>query len=68
MRVALAWTALACGLLLDLTGTENLEKLMGESNFPWLLSNVKDKATGKQLAGAERTVAVEFAGRKIGAI
>ena len=47
-------------------GTENLEKLIGESNFPWLLSNVVSKHDGQQLAHGRRTLIVEHEGWKLG--
>lgn len=39
---------------------------MAESNFPYLLSNVVDVRTGKQLAGARKTLVLEHAGVRIG--
>jgi len=47
-------------------GTDNLEKLIGLSNFPWLLSNVTTKADGRQLAGGHKTLIVEHEGWKLG--
>jgi len=47
-------------------GTDNLEKLIGLSNFPWLLSNVTTKADGRQLAGGHTTLIVEHEGWKLG--
>ena len=42
------------------------EKLIGESNFPWLLSNVVSKADNQQLAHGKRTLIVEHEGWKLG--
>jgi 5'-nucleotidase len=39
---------------------------MAACNFPFLLSNVIDRKTGTQLAGARRTLIVEHAGLKLG--
>lgn len=36
------------------------------TNFPWLLGNCIDKRTGKQLAGLQPTLMVEWQGRKVG--
>ncbi len=47
-------------------GTENLEKLIGDCNFPWLLSNVVSKHDGQQLAHGKRTLIVEHEGWKLG--
>ena len=49
-------------------GIEELEKRMGEFNFPWLLSNVLDKRTGTQLANAQEFIELEWAGQKLGLI
>ena len=43
-------------------GTEVLEKFMSKCDFPWLLSNVFDKHTGKPLAGAKETYITSWNG------
>jgi 5'-nucleotidase len=47
-------------------GVDVLVRLKEQNNFPWMISNVKDAITGKQLADGEITVMVEHAGIKIG--
>lgn len=49
-------------------GIEELQKRMGEFNFPWLLSNVLDKRTGQQLANAKEYIEMEWGGHKLGII
>lgn len=41
-------------------------KLIGQTNFPWLLSNVFDKRTGRRLADGLESYTFEKAGYKIG--
>ena len=41
---------------------------MAASNFPFLLSNVIDLSTGKQLAGALETLVLDHAGVRVGFI
>eukprot|EP00927_Polykrikos_kofoidii_P027180 TRINITY_DN24012_c0_g1_i1.p1 TRINITY_DN24012_c0_g1~~TRINITY_DN24012_c0_g1_i1.p1 ORF type:complete len:1405 (-),score=295.46 TRINITY_DN24012_c0_g1_i1:80-4009(-) len=47
-------------------GVDELVKMSSDTNFPWLLSNVKDKATGKPLGGGLVTMLMDWHGRKLG--
>ena len=47
-------------------GTEVLRQHMAAWNFPWLLSNVLDAVTGEPLAGAHRSLVLDWQGHKIG--
>jgi hypothetical protein len=47
-------------------GVEVLLDLAHQTNFPWLMSNVYDKATGKPLAGGQITRVFEWNGHKVG--
>ena len=47
-------------------GVENLQWVMKESSFPWLLANIRDAATGKILAGAAETHVVDHHGARVG--
>lgn len=47
-------------------GVGQLETLAGQCNFPWLMSNVVDKTTGKKLAEGKETVILDVDGHKIG--
>jgi len=47
-------------------GLDQLEKMAAENNFPWLISNCTDKATGRPLANGMVTRMLEISGRKIG--
>ena len=47
-------------------GLDNLHKLVADTTFPWLMSNVKYNATGRQLADGDVYKIVEWGGRKIG--
>jgi 5'-nucleotidase len=49
-------------------GIDNLESLIAETKFPWLMSNVKHVADGQNLAGGETYVIVERCGRRLGFI
>lgn len=49
-------------------GVDQLEKMAAENNFPWLISNVTSKATGKPLADGLVTRMLDFHGRKVGLI
>jgi 5'-nucleotidase len=46
-------------------GVDNLESLIAETKFPWLMSNVKHVADGQNLAGGETYVIVERCGRRL---
>ena len=47
-------------------GAEHLECMVGESNFPWLLSNVTDAKTSTILAGGIEAIIITHEGVKIG--
>lgn len=49
-------------------GLEHTAAAMAAANFPFLLSNAVDLSTGKQLAGAARTLVLEHSGVRIGFI
>ena len=49
-------------------GVDNLVKLMAETNFPWLMSNVYDNFTGEPLGGGLVTHSFEWQGKKIGLV
>lgn len=49
-------------------GIDQLEEMAAETNFPWLISNVSDKATGRPLANGLVSRMMDFHGRKIGLI
>ena len=40
-------------------------ELAGKMNFPWLMSNVRDKHTGGLLAEGERRIILEWKGKKV---
>ena len=46
-------------------GVDHLVNVAGKTDFPWLLSNVRDKSTGRLLAEGKETVVVEWQGRKV---
>jgi len=47
-------------------GEDDLIEMAQDCNFPWLISNVVDKATGTPLANGKTTHMLEVCGRKIG--
>lgn len=49
-------------------GVDPLAKMAKDNNFPWLISNVIDKKTGKPLADGIITRMMDFHGRKVGLI
>ncbi len=49
-------------------GIENLESLIAQTQFPWLMSNVKYLPDGGSLAGGESYVIIERCGRRLGFI
>ena len=51
-------------MILDF-GVEKLTKLISETNFPWLLSNVTDSLTKLPLAGSKEKVVIEYNGLKV---
>ena len=44
---------------------DHLVELAGKMNFPWLMSNVRDKHTGGLLAEGERKIILEWKGKKV---
>lgn len=46
-------------------GLEVLENFMSKCTFPWLLSNVFDRCTGRPLADAHETYLVDWEGVKV---
>ena len=46
-------------------GVDHLVELAGKMNFPWLMSNVRDKHTGGLLAEGERKIILEWKGKKV---
>ena len=46
-------------------GVDHLVELAGKMNFPWLMSNVRDKHTGGLLAEGERKIVLEWKGKKV---
>lgn len=46
-------------------GVDELMEFSAATTFPWLLSNVIDNVTGKQLAGGEVKRIMEWDGRKV---
>merc|ERR1719502_2019564 len=49
-------------------GLDALHKLADSCTFPWLMSNVKYKPTGRQLADGIEYKIIEWAGHKVGII
>lgn len=49
-------------------GLETLSKLVAQTNFPWLMSNVIDNETGRPLGDGRITHVVHWQGRTIGLI
>ena len=47
-------------------GVDELMEFSAATNCPWLLSNVIDNVTGKQLAGGEIKYITEWGERKVG--
>lgn len=47
-------------------GVDTLVELSSQNNFPWLISNVRDKRTGQPLAGGIASRILDFHGRRIG--
>lgn len=52
-------------ILLKDFGVETLIELIGETNFPWLMSNCLDVKTGKPLAHGLEKVVLNFNGLKV---
>mmetsp|Transcript_47718 Transcript_47718/g.139072 ORF Transcript_47718/g.139072 Transcript_47718/m.139072 type:complete len:1627 (-) Transcript_47718:186-5066(-) len=49
-------------------GVDQLVKMASETNFPWLISNVTEKETGRPLAEGGLTRVINYHGRKIGLV
>ncbi|CAE8582482.1 unnamed protein product, partial [Polarella glacialis] len=49
-------------------GVDQLQEMAAATNFPWLISNVTDKATGRPLANGIVTRMMDYHGRKVGLI
>eukprot|EP00929_Paragymnodinium_shiwhaense_P113635 TRINITY_DN81924_c0_g1_i1.p1 TRINITY_DN81924_c0_g1~~TRINITY_DN81924_c0_g1_i1.p1 ORF type:complete len:1781 (+),score=505.68 TRINITY_DN81924_c0_g1_i1:112-5454(+) len=49
-------------------GVDNLRQMAAQNNFPWLMSNVTDKASGRPLADGIISRMMDFHGRKVGII
>merc|ERR1719500_885115 len=47
-------------------GLETLNDLVSRTSFPWLMSNVVDRETGRQLAEGLRSHVIEWEGRRLG--
>lgn len=56
------------GSWLTLQGYPHLTKLIGSTQFPWLLSNIVDTTTGKQPEALRRFWVTERCGARIGII
>lgn len=54
----------ALGFVSDF-GLDHLAEITGETNFPWLMSNVRDRHTGRLLADGEESLIIEWEGRKV---
>ena len=46
-------------------GVDHLVELADKMNFPWLMSNVRDKHTGRLLADGKRKIVLEWKGKKV---
>ena len=46
-------------------GVERLVEIAGETEFPWLMSNVRDRHTGRLLAEGRESLILEWEGRKV---
>ena len=51
-------------LMIDF-GVDHLVELADKMNFPWLMSNVRDKHTGQLLADGKRKIVLEWKGKKV---
>ena len=47
-------------------GVDHLEKMVADSNFPWMLSNVTDAKTGARMANGLESLIITHEGVKIG--
>ena len=46
-------------------GIEHLVRIAEETNFPWLMSNVRDRHTGQLLADGRESLILNWEGRKV---
>ncbi len=46
-------------------GVDHLVWVAGETNFPWLLSNVRERETGRLLANGEESLVIPWCGKKV---
>jgi len=46
-------------------GVEHLVSIAGRTSFPWLMSNVRDRKTGRLLAEGWEKLVIEWQGRKV---
>ena len=46
-------------------GLDHLVEVAGKMNFPWLMSNVRDKHTEQLLAEGERKIILDWRGKKV---
>ena len=49
-------------------GLEKLAELVAGTSFPWLMSNVVDRETGRPLADGLESVVLDWAGHKVGLV
>lgn len=46
-------------------GLEHLSEVTQQMNFPWLMSNIKDRNTGKLLADGLEKLILQWKGKKV---
>ena len=46
-------------------GVDHLVWVAEQTTFPWLMSNVREKATGELLANGHERIVMEWQGRKV---
>ena len=46
-------------------GLEHLVEIARQTNFPWLMSNVRDRHTGRLLAEGKESLIINWGGRKV---
>lgn len=47
-------------------GLDNFLALSAQCSFPWIMSNVMEKDSGRPLGGAKQTLLLEWQGVKVG--
>lgn len=45
---------------------DHLVDMANQTDFPWLMSNVKDRSTGRLLAEGVESIIMDWEGRKVG--